>query len=179
MRTSATTPPPPAHWTLPDIAGLGGAVAGLFAGAIMVVLSPLLSLITGIGIWEPPKLIAAAVYGPTVMDTPGFSLVPVLVGTGVHFVTSIVLGVIFGLVFHRLFHLTTAFGTPILIGLCYGILIFLVAYFFMLPRINPTLRDSLQAPFVAQNVVFGVCLGILYTRLRPQPYEETRGIRLQ
>ena len=159
---------------LPDIAGLGGAVAGLLAGAVMVLLSPLLSLLTGIGIWEPPKLIAAAVYGPAAMETPGFVMVPILTGTVIHFITSTVLGVIFGLVFHRWLHLTTAFGTPVLVGLCYGILIFVVAYAFVLPTVNPMLRNSLQAPFIAQNMVFGVCVGLFYTWLRPQPYEGER-----
>jgi hypothetical protein len=73
---------------LPDIVGLGGAVAGLLAGLAMIGVSPLLSLLTGIGIWEPPKLIAATVYGPEVIDTPGFVLLPVVTGTLLHLLTA-------------------------------------------------------------------------------------------
>ncbi len=177
MQSSARTSPVGRRWALPDVTGLGGAVAGFLAGAVMVLLSPILSLLTGIGIFEPPKLIAATVLGQAATDTPGFVLAPVLVGTLIHFITSIALGFLFGVVFHRLFHLPTAFGTAVLIGLCYGILIFVVAYFFILPAINPALVGAPLAPLVAQNMVFGICLGIFYTWVRPLPYDETRGVR--
>src|SRR5215207_5236358 len=122
---------------LPDVVGLAGAVAGFLAGAVMVLFSPLLSLISGVDIWTPPKLIAATVMSPGVVDTPGFVLVPVLVGALIHFATSVFLGFIFGLFFHRLMHLTTEYGMPLLVGLVYGLLTFVVAYGFVLPMLNP------------------------------------------
>jgi hypothetical protein len=158
---------------LPDIKGLGGAVAGFLAGVVMIMLSPLLSWLTGIGIWEPPKLIAATVLDPSVVQTPGFVLAPVVIGTGLHMLISTVLGLIFGLVFHRVLHLTTDFGTALLIGLCYGLAIFFLAYVVILPVVNPLLGNSWLAPFIAQNMVFGICLGGFYTLLRPQPYTNT------
>lgn len=157
-------------WRLPDVPGLGGAVAGLLAGAVMVLLSPILSLLTGIGIWEPPKLIAATVLGESAIAEPGFVVGPVLIGTLLHFVTSVVLGIIFGIIFHRLLHLTTSFGLPVMIGLCYGLLIFIIAFFGILPYANPTLRDSDMAPVLVQNVVFGIFVGLFYTLVRPEPY---------
>ena len=160
------------RWPLPDVLGLGGAVAGLFAALLMVLLSPLLSWLSGLSIWTPPKLIAATVYGPDVVTTPGFVLGPVLTGLVLHVVTSIMLGSVFGVVYHRLLHLTTDFGTALLIGLCYGILIFVGAYFVVLPAINPALAEAVLAPFLAQNLVFGLCLGSFYGWLRPAPYHE-------
>ena len=160
------------RWALPDVVGLGGAVAGLGAALVMVLLSPLLSLLSGVSIWTPPKLIAATVYGPRVVATPDFALGPVLTGLGVHLVTSIILGVGFGVIYHRLLHLTTAFGLALLLGLCYGIGIFIVAYFVVLPTIDPPLAEAVLAPFLAQNLVFGLCLGSLYGWLRPHPYHE-------
>jgi hypothetical protein len=154
---------------IPDVIGLGGAVAGFLAGAVMVLLSPILSLLTGIDVWEPPKIIAATVYGPSVMDTTGFVAGPVITGTLIHFAISIVLGAIFGIVCHRLFHLTTDFGLPALIGLCYGLMIFFVAYF-IIPMINPTVVEYGMAPVIAQNMAFGICLGMFYSLVRPQPY---------
>jgi len=176
MRSSVRQQSSTRFRALPDVPGLGGAVAGLLAGVVMVLVSPLLSLLTGIGIWEPPKLIAAAApwYREAALETPGFALEPVLTGTVIHFATSVVLGIIFGLIFHRLLHLTTSFGTPVLIGLIYGLVIFIVAYAVVLPAMNPMLRDSLLAPFVAQNMVFGACVGLFFMWLRPQPYTERR-----
>src|SRR3712207_611302 len=99
MQRSAYTSMPAVQprW-LPDVPALGGVVAGLIAGAVMVLLSPLLSLITGVDIWVPPKLIAATapwVDGATATQ-PGFEMAPVLTGTAIHFVVSIVLGAFFG-----------------------------------------------------------------------------------
>ncbi len=158
---------------LPNIMGLGGAVAGLLAGVVMIMVSPVLSVLTGIGIWEPPKLIAATVLGPAVLSTPDFALGPVMVGGALHLVTSVVLGLIFGIVFNRVFHVTTDYGTPLLLGLVYGLLIFVLAYAVILPVINPMLGSSWVAPLIAQNMVFGICLGGFYTLLRPRPYDET------
>ncbi len=155
---------------LPDIVGLGGAVAGLLAGTVMVMLSPVLSLLHGIDIWEPPKLIAATVLGETALAEPGFVLRPVVIGTVLHFITSVVLGSLFGIVFHRLFHLTTDFAAPVMVGLCYGLLIFFIAYFIVLPVANPMLNDSDLAPVLVQNMVFGICLGLFYIVVRPAPY---------
>ena len=172
MRSSVNMQRPRRRLELPNIIGLAGAVAGLLAGIVMVLFSPILSLLSGIDIWVPPKLIAATVYEPSVLDTPGFALEPVLMGTAIHFGTSIVLGFIFGVVFNRLLHLPTDYGMPLLVGMVYGILIFFLAYALVLPVLNPTLRDFMIAPFLAQNMVFGICVGVLYTWLRPIPYAE-------
>jgi uncharacterized membrane protein YagU involved in acid resistance len=107
------------------------------------------------------------------VNTPGFAIGPVVVGTALHLVTSVLLGIVFGLIFHRLLHLTTDFGTPLMVGLCYGLVIFFLAYAVALPVINPILRDSWLAPLIAQNMVFGICLGGFYTLLRPCPYDCT------
>ncbi len=157
---------------LPDVAGLGGAIAGFLAGLVMIGISPLLSLLTGISIWEPPRLIAATLLGPEVATESGFAFTPVLTGTLLHMAVSVGLGLIFGIVFRRVFHMTTEFGTPMLFGLCYGLLIFLVGYAFLLPAINPLVRDSYLMPLIVQNMVFGVCLGMFYLWLRPQPYSQ-------
>ena len=154
---------------IPDVVGLGGAVAGFLAGAVMVLLSPILSLLTGVSVWEPPKIIAATLLGPAVVNTPGFDPVAVITGTAIHFIISIALGAIFGIITHRLLHMTTDFGLPALIGLCYGLIIFFVAYF-IIPLINPTVNEYGMAPVIAQNMAFGIFVGIFYSLVRPHPY---------
>lgn len=169
MQSSARKPPLTQRRVLPDVVGLGGAVAGFLAGAVMVLLSPILSLLTGISIWQPPKIIAATVYGSSVASGPGFEAMPVITGTLIHFVISIVLGAIFGIITHRVLHMTTDFGLPALIGLCYGLIIFFFAYF-IAPLVNPVVNQYGMAAVIAQNLAFGICLGIFYTIVRPQPY---------
>lgn len=170
MYSTATKPTLVGRWALPDVVGLGGAVAGFLAGVVMVLLSPILSWINGVTIWEPPRLIAATVLGPAAMADTGFAAGPVLIGLILHLITSVVLGVIFGLIMHRVLHLTTDFGLPVYAGLVYGLVIFFIAYFLILPTINPMLSDSAMGPLIAQNVVFGMCLGVLYLLVRPVPY---------
>ncbi len=66
---------------------------------------------------------------------------------------------------------TTDFGMPMLFGLCYGLVIFVIAYFLILPVLNVTLLDSSQPPVLAQNMIYGICLGLFYTSLRLEPYD--------
>lgn len=160
---------------LPDVIGLGGALAGLLAGAVMVVLSPVLSLINGITTWEPPRLIASTVLGPSVLARTDFELQPILVALLLHMLVSLVLGIIFGVVVNRLLHLTTDFGLPLYIGLAYGIIVFFIAYFVILPIANPQISERYIGAGVAQNVTFGLVLGLFYTFLRPRPYRYTDG----
>lgn len=173
MQSIADKPTTIGWFHLPDVMGLGGAVAGFLAGAVMVLLSPILSWINGISLWEPPRLIAATVLGQSAISDTGFAVQPVLIGLIIHMLVSVVLGFIFGIVLNRVLHLTTDFGLPIYVGLSYGLIVFFVAYFILLPILNPALRENYIPSLVAQNVAFGMCLGIFYTLVRPKPYMNT------
>jgi hypothetical protein len=50
---------------LPGVMGLGGALAGLLAGTIIVLVSPSLLLVTGMGIWKLPRLRISAMRDET------------------------------------------------------------------------------------------------------------------
>ena len=169
-----STPSPqarPAVSPLPDIVGLGGAIAGLAGGVAMAAVAALLSISIGQDMWHESKRIAAIVYGPAALAQPGFDLGPVLVGTLLHLIVSALLGAIFGIVTRRILHLTSDFGTPILAGLIYGLLIWMVAYFIVLPIFNPALLDVYAPAFIIQHVVFGIVTGLVYLWLRPSPYQ--------
>jgi hypothetical protein len=157
---------------LPDIIGLGGAIAGLIGGLAMALVAALISLVQGQDIWLEAKEIAIVLLGPQAATQPGFAALPVLIGTMIHLIISMLLGALFGIVTRRVFHLTSDFGTPLLAGLVYGMLIWLVTYFFVLPTINPQLHDSMYAPgFIIQHIVYGIVTGLCYTWLRPSPYD--------
>lgn len=173
MQSVANKPTAVGRLSLPDVAGLGGGVAGFLAGLVMVLLSPVLSWMNGISLWEPPRLIATTVLGQSAISSTDFALQPVLIGLAVHMITSVVLGIIFGIVLNRVLHLTTDFGLPIYVGLSYGVIVFFVAYFILLPFLNPAVRQNYIPALVAQNIIFGMCLGVFYTLLRPQPYTNT------
>jgi hypothetical protein len=161
----------PAVSPLPDIVGLGGAVAGLGGGLAMAIAGAIISASLDGDIWVEAKQIATVVYGPSVAAAPGFAAGPVIVGTLLHLIVAALFGTLFGIVTRRVLHLTSDFGTPLMAGLIYGMLIWLVGYFIVLPLINPLLRNGTYAPsFIVQHLVYGAVTGLLYTWLRPQPY---------
>ena len=156
---------------LPDIVGLGGAIAGLGGGLAMAVVGAIISASLDGDIWLEAKQIATVFYGPSVATVPGFAAGPIIVGTLLHMIVSAVLGALFGIVTRRVLHLTSDFGTPLMAGLIYGMLIWLVGYLVVLPLVNPLLRNSTYAPaFIIQHLVYGAVTGLIYTWLRPQPY---------
>jgi hypothetical protein len=171
MNTSASTTRPAAS-PLPDIVGLGGAIAGLGGGLAMAIVAALIARSLGQDIWLESKRIAIVVYGPVAVAAPGFALGPVFVGTLLHLVVSAALGALFGILTRRIFHLTSDFGTPLLAGLVYGMLVWLVAYFLVLPVVDPLVRDIYAPAFIVQHIVYGIVTGLLYTWLRPKPYFE-------
>ncbi len=154
-------------------------MAGLWGGVALVVLSPLLSWLSGISIWAPPKYRAAMVLGSRVLEQPGFQLTPVLVGALMLVAGAIVLGGVFGVVYRRVLRLTTDFGLPMYVGLVYGLLIFMIAYFGLLPIVDPTLVASSagMAPVALQSMVYAMCLGLFYTLVQPAPYRYAAVLR--
>jgi Family of unknown function (DUF6789) len=164
-----------ANSPLPDIVGLGGALAGLAGGLAMAIVAALVSLVRGQDIWLEAKEIATVVLGSQQARQPGFIAMPILVGTLIHLIISTLLGALFGIVTRRIFRLTSDFGTPLLAGLIYGMLVWFVTYFFVLPIIDPLLRESTYAPaFIIQHIVYGSVTGLCYTWLRPSPYDVSK-----
>jgi len=167
---SSTIAVRPTVTRLPDITGLGGAVAGLGGGIAMAVVAAIISQGMGGDIWLESKQIAAAVYGTVATEQPGFVFGPVVVGTILHLIVSMFLGAIFGIMSRRVLRLTTEFGVPLFTGLVYGMLIWMVAYFLILPIIDPVLMETYAPTYLVQHIVYGLVTGLLYGWLRPQPY---------
>jgi hypothetical protein len=113
------------------------------------------------------------VLGPAVIAQTGFQLVPVLLGSLLYVAAAVVLGTIFGVVYGRVLCLTTDFGLAIYTGLGYGLLLSMIAYFGLLPTLNPTIVEAGvgMGPVLLQSTVFASCLGLCYTLLCPRPYQ--------
>lgn len=156
--------------SLPNIPGLGGAIAGLIGGVAMAVTGALLALISRDDIWLEAKQIAALVYSPSVVEQPGFVAGPVIVGTLLHFIMAAVLGAVFGILFSRVLHMPSTFGSPVVAGLIYGMAVWFLTYFIVLPIVNPTLLDMYAPVFILQHIVYGMVTGLAYLRLRAVPY---------
>lgn len=154
---------------LPNIVGLGGALAGLGGGLAMAIVGMLFALALGQDAWLEPRQIGAVIWGAAAVAHIGFEAAPVLAGTVIHFFTSAAVGAIFGIVTRRWLRLPSDFGAPVLAGLVYGLLVWLVAYFVALPVVDPWLLDSYAPAFIIQHIVYGAVTGLLYAWLRPAP----------
>ena len=58
------------------------------------------------------------------------------------------------------------------VGLVYGLLIFMIACFVLLPTVDPTLVASSAAmgSVLLQTMVYAMCLGLFYTLVQPAAY---------
>jgi hypothetical protein len=151
---------------LPNIPGLGGAIAGIGGGLAMIIVAALLSMAIGQDVWREPREIAITFLGAAAQT----GWVPIVVGTIVHFIVAALFGAIFGIVSRRLLRLPSDYGAQVLAGLIYGLALWVLAYFIVLPIVNPALLDTYAPSFLIQHLVYGVVTGLIYTQLRPAPY---------
>jgi uncharacterized membrane protein YagU involved in acid resistance len=147
-----------------------GAVAGLVGGVAMAVVGALIATAMSTDIWLTPERIAALVFGPVAAATPGFDAAPVIVGSLLHLALSALFGAVYALLISKVLRVTTEYGAPVVGGLVYGLLIWLVAYFIVLPVLNPLLLDVYAPSFIIQNLVYGTVLGLVYMVVRPETY---------
>ena len=161
--------PNPIATLLPDVIGLKGALAGVGGGLAMAVVAALLTWSLDQDIWLQPKAIAAFVLGSGA-TAPGFAAVPVLLGTLIHLAVSALLGAAFEVVVGRLLRLPSDLGAPLLTGLVYGMVTWLVAYFVIVPVLSPQLLEVYAPAFIIQHIVYGVVTSLLYAYMRPRPY---------
>ena len=51
-----------------------------------------------------------------------------------------------------------------------GLLIWMFAYFILLPRLDPVLRETYLPAYIVQHIVYGMVTGLLYSWLCPHSY---------
>lgn len=151
---------------LPNIPGLGGSIAGIGGGLAMIIVAVLLSAAMGHDVWREPREIAVLLFGAAAQS--GWA--PIFVGTIIHFIIAALFGAIFGIISRRLLGLPSDYGAQVLAGLIYGMALWVLAYFIVLPIVNPALLDTYAPSFLIQHLVYGVVTGLIYTQLRPAPY---------
>jgi hypothetical protein len=155
---------------LPDIIGLAGALAGLGGGLAMALIGSLLAQALDQDRWLQLKAIASLVLGPAVAAQPGYASGPIALGALMHLLMAVLLGVLFELLMRQIARRRSDHGIPDVAGLAYGLLIWLVAYFVVIPTASPLLLQIYEPALIIQHLVYGAVTGLLYSMLRPQPY---------
>ena len=145
----------------PRGAGLkAGAVAGLIAGAVFMMMEMGLVAMAGDSPWGPPRMFAAIVMGEGVLPPPAtFDLMVLMAAMAVHFMLSIVIGVGFALVARR-FGLVMAVVAGAVVGL--GLY---VVNFYGFTAIFPWFAMARNTISIVSHIAFGVVLGLSYRML--------------
>ena len=133
---------------------VGGAISGIIAGIVMAMFSMGYPGMTGMGFLAPLRLIAATLYGVDALIGGSDVL---MAGLIIHMMVSAVFGIIFAALLPRTAGGGTAFG----LGIIYGIIIWGVMGYLVVPIVNPTM--SVRIPVMAgafwfEHVVFGMFL---------------------
>ena len=147
-----------------------GAIAGLVGGVTMAVVGAILAIAMGADLWKAPKLIATFVLGLSATAGTGFVVLPVIIGSLIHLALSALFGVLYGVLSCRIWKMPLDYGAPVVFGFVYGLAIWLVAYFVVLPVVNPLLLEIYAPSFLIQNMVYGMILGMTYAAFRSAPY---------
>lgn len=127
-----------------------GVIAGIIAGSAMAMVSMMMSMMMGEGFWMPVKKISVTLLGPSVVQDPGFQMMPMMVGMMIHFMTAIAFGIIFALWGGR-----WSYGPAIGWGIAYGLAIWVVMQFIVLPIVNPVMAQMPYLQFAMLHIIFG------------------------
>lgn len=153
------------HWRATD--WTAGAVAGLAAGAVLMVLDLLWSSVFNAGgPWRISHMIAPLFIGTGILDSSGyaFSVGVVSISLATHYL----LGVLFGLVTAALMAQLRLDDSPrqaLATGGILGIVLYLVN-FDILAQFLPWLANMRGGATLLANVVFGIVAAVLYWRLK-------------
>lgn len=140
------------------------AVAGFAAGAILMIVDLLWSIVTtGAGPWATSHAIAAAVTGTRPPDAAAFSTSVVAIALAVHYALGILSGVVLAAVSAPLGLDETA-GKAVVAGALFGLGIYLVN-FHGITNILPWFAQMRGLTTLTAHLIFGVAVALLYRRL--------------
>lgn len=130
---------------------LGGAVAGMIAAVVMALVAMIRAAAGGLGFWLPMKNIAALFYGVDALIGGAGAAV---VGIIIHLIVGAVAGLVLGLLAGNRLNVLTA----LIAGLVWGVVIWAVNTWIILPLVNQVMLDRVMtAPvwWLVYHLVFG------------------------
>lgn len=151
------------HWEhrLPD--ATAAAVAGLAAGAVLMVLELVWTALVGGDPWLTSRRIAAVLLGPGPLQAGGFDLGIVVAAALTHYGLGIAFGLLLGWVIAGL-HVEGSPALMLAIGALFGLVLYL-ANFHGMVRIFAWLTPMQGWATLAAHLVFGMVAALLYWKL--------------
>jgi len=140
------------------------AVAGLGAGAVLMVLDIVWSLaLTGAGPWTSSRMIAALVLGPEMLQSTGFDLTAVTVALLAHYAFGIAGGLVFAAVSAPL-RLDSTLALAVVTGAGFGLVLYVVNFYGMV-NFFPWFGEVRGWTTLVINLIFGMSTAALYWNL--------------
>jgi len=137
-----------------------GALAGVIAGAVFMMMEMGLVALSGGSPWGPPRMIAAIVMGEGVLPPPAsFDLMILMAAMAVHLVLSIIIGIGFAFIARRL-----GMVMAVVIGAVLGLVLYVVN-FYGLTAIFPWFAMARNTISIVSHIAFGIVLGLAYRSL--------------
>lgn len=134
--------------------GIGGGIAAGIAMALVMMFS---SEILGMSIWAGPQMIADTI--PAFRDeNMGWQLSAVVVGLGLHLITSVFWGYVFAALAPRI---ALSRGGLFGLGLGFGFVVMLIMRYLVVPIVNPTITKAPQPWFLIEHFVYGGVLALV------------------
>lgn len=137
-----------------------GAMAGLIAGAVFMMMEMGLVALSGGSPWAPPRMIAAIVMGEGVLPPPAtFDLTILMAAMAVHVMLSIVIGTGFAFIAKRL-----GLVMAVAVGAGVGLALYVVN-FYGFTVIFPWFAMARNTISIISHIAFGMVLGLSYRAL--------------
>ncbi len=154
----------PHYWTRRAPDWSAAVVAGIGAGAVLMVFELLWSATLGdIGPWRLSRMVAALVMGPQALASSEFHVGLVGLALLIHYLLGIVSGLVIGVVIAG-FHYESSLGMMLLIGAVFGALIYLVN-FHALTRLYPWFVELRSYGAWIGHLAFGMSAALIYWTL--------------
>lgn len=158
----------PTLGTAPKIQALGGLIAGMALGMWTMIVEAILH--TGesflAGLFSPVIYIAATVLGgfgnPSFYPAgklPPLDPLAIVLGLMGHMMNSVVLALIFFAILSRVVQMHRA-RLVLVAGLVYGLVIFAVMWYAVLPIVDPVMQRVNPLAFLAGHLMYGIGLGV-------------------
>jgi hypothetical protein len=140
------------------------AVAGLAAGAILMMLDLFWSIaVTEAGPWAAPRMIAAIVMGPQVLQSSGFDVSVVALALLAHYAFGISGGIALAAI-STLLRFDSTLALAALTGAAFGAALYLFNFYGM-SNFFPWFGEVRGWPTFLINLIFGVSAAVLYWKL--------------
>ncbi|CAM3998451.1 hypothetical protein [Roseateles saccharophilus] len=153
-------------WRTPDWSA--AAVAGLAAGAVLMVLDLCWPLVFGNGDpWATSHKIAALLLGQQALHSSGLDLGVVAAALLIHYTLGVFSGLVIGIAIAGL-RCEGSLAMTQVIGYVFGVVVYFVN-FYVLAALFPWFQEMRgEATFLGQ-LAFGVCAAEVYRRLNRRP----------